>query len=383
MESTFKIPFYAKVALISIGLFAFVITLQVGQHIIIPILYATLIAILLNPFVNCLIEKRINKLIAITIAVALTMSIALLVLYILSTQISMFTETWPQLKEKFNASSTELTQWVSHKFNIHVSKINAWSKETQSDAINDFAIADTLTEAARMMIMAMLLPVYLFMILFYKPLLLEFIHKLFKPAHHAAVTEVLLSTKKITQSYLVGLFFEMLIMATLQSSVLLLIGIDYAIILGITGAIVNIIPYIGGIVAILLPMIIAYVTKDTLTYPMLVFMSYIFIQFIDNHYIIPKIVASRVQINALISVIVVLVGGALWGIPGMFLSIPLTAIIKVIFDHIEPLKPWGFLLGNIVPTASKFSFVKKNKQADVTPAKDNGRVLKDTFTNFH
>jgi predicted PurR-regulated permease PerM len=233
------------------------------------------------------------------------------------------------------------------------------------------------------MIMGMLLPVYLFMILFYKPLLLEFIHKLFKPEHHAAVTEVLSSTKKITQSYLVGLFFEMLIMATLQSSVLLLIGIDYAIILGIIGAIVNIIPYIGGIVAILLPMIIAYVTKDTLTYPLLVFLSYILIQFIDNHYIIPKIVASRVQINALISVIVVLVGGALWGIPGMFLSIPLTAILKVIFDHIEPLKPWGFLLGNIVPTASKFSFVKKNKQPDVMPARDNGRVLKDTFTNHH
>jgi predicted PurR-regulated permease PerM len=221
------------------------------------------------------------------------------------------------------------------------------------------------------------------MILYYKPLLLEFIHKLFKTEHHAAVTEVLSSTKKITQSYLIGLLFEMIIMATLQSVALLIIGIEYAIILGITGALVNIIPYIGGIVSILLPMIIAYVTKDTLTYPVLVFISYIFIQFIDNQYIIPKIVASRVQINALISVIVVLVGGAIWGIPGMFLSIPLTAIVKVIFDHIQPLKPWGFLLGNIVPTSSKFSFIKKIKPPDTTPDKDNGRTLKDTFTNFH
>src|SRR4051812_17608793 len=180
MESTFKIPFYAKVALISIGIFAFVLTMQIGQHIIIPILYATLIAILLNPFVNFLIKKRISKLIAIAIAVALFMGMALLVFYILSTQISMFSETWPQLKEKFNTTSTELTRWVSHTFNIRISKINAWSKETQSDAISDFAIADTLTEAARMMISGMLVPVYLFMILFYKPLLLEFIHKLFK-----------------------------------------------------------------------------------------------------------------------------------------------------------------------------------------------------------
>jgi predicted PurR-regulated permease PerM len=379
METSLKIPFYAKVALISIGAFAFVIVMHVGQHIIIPIIFATLIAILLNPLVNFLIKKRINKLLAISVAVMLAIASAILILYILSTQISMFTETWPQLKEKFSATSTELTHWASKKFNIRISKINAWSKETQSEAIDDFAIAETLTEAVRMLVIGMLLPAYLFMILYYKPLLLEFIHKLFKPEHHAAVTDVLTSTKKITQSYLIGLVFEMIIMATLQSAVLLLIGIEYAIILGITGAIVNIIPYLGGIVSILLPMIIAFVTKDTLTYPMLVFVSYIFIQFIDNHYIIPKIVASRVQINALISVIVVLIGGALWGIPGMFLSIPLTAILKVIFDHIEPLKPWGFLLGNIVPTASKFSFIKRSKQANELPPPDNGRILKNTF----
>ncbi len=106
-------------------------------------------------------------------------------------------------------------------------------------------------------------------------------------------------------------------------------------------------------------MSIAFVTKNSITYPILVFIIYIFIQFIDNHYIIPRIVASRVKINALVSIVVVLIGGALWGIPGMFLSIPLIAILKVIFDHIEPLKPWGFLLGNIVPSARKLTFLKQ------------------------
>jgi len=171
----------------------------------------------------------------------------------------------------------------------------------------------------------------------------------------------LTNSKIIIQSYLVGLVFEMIIMAVLNSVGLLFLGIDYAIILGILAAILNIIPYIGGIIATLLPMFIAFVTKDSLIYPVLVFVVTIFIQFIDNNYIVPKIVASRVQINALISVIAVLVGGALWGVSGMFLSIPLIAILKVIFDHIEPLKPWGFLLGNIVPSNSKFSFIKRKK----------------------
>ena len=105
----------------------------------------------------------------------------------------------------------------------------------------------------------------------------------------------------------------------------------------------------AGIVAVALPMMIAIATKSTAWYAVYVLAGYYFIQLIDNNFIVPKIVASKVKINALFSIIVVIAGNALWGIPGMFLSIPLLAIIKLIFDHIEPLKPWGFLLGDTMP----------------------------------
>ena len=359
MEIQTKIPFYAKVALIFVGLFAFMYTMFIAQRIIIPILYATIAAILLNPIVTFLVSKRVNTIIAISAAVILAIMIILCIFYIISSQLTMFRETYPQLKEKFDQTSYDLVQWISGKLNIRQYKITTWVKNNQVVAIDNIAFGEIISEAGRMVFVSVLLPVYVFMILYYKTLLLEFTRKLFRTEHHIAVTEVLVNTKKIIQSYLVGLFFEMIIIAVLNSAGLLLLGIDYAIILGITGALLNIIPYIGGIIAIALPMIIAFVTKDSLTYSALVFLVYLFIQFIDNHYIIPKIVASRVKINALISVIVVLIGDAMWGIPGMFLSIPLTAIIKVIFDHIESLKPWGFLLGNIVPTASRFSFIKQ------------------------
>ncbi len=365
MEVPFKIPFYAKLALIFICIFSFVIIMHLGQYIIIPIVYATIIAILLNPVVNYLTLKRVNKIIAISVAVTLATFVVLGILYIVSTQVTMFSDTYPQLKEKFNATSNELIQWISEKFNIRKVKIDEWIYEAESEEINNFAIGEKLTEAGRMMVTVMLLPVYLFMILYYKPLLLEFSRKLFRAEYHIVVAEVLSNSKKIIQNYLVGLFFELIIIAVLYSAGLLLLGIDYAIILGITGAIVNIIPYIGKIIAIALPMLIAFITKDSLTCSVLVFCVYMFIQFVDSRYIIPKIVASRVQINALISVVVVLIGGAVWGISGMFLSIPLTAIIKVIFDHIEPLKPWGFLLGNIVPTTPKFYFVKQKNNLQV------------------
>ncbi len=365
MDSSFKLPFYAKFALIAIGSFLSVYTLYIGQHIILPLIYATIMAILLNPFVNFLVLHKFNKVLAITIAVVSAILLTATLIYFISMQFSLFTETYPKLKEKFNQTSDQTISWTSEHFNIRTSKINAWIKSTEEDAINnmDSAIGQTLSTLNSILIVVFLIPVYLFMILFYKPLLLEFIHKLFNIEYHKTVFDILHNSKIIIQSYLIGLLMEAVIIATLNSLGLLLLGIDYAIILGITGAMLNVIPYIGGVIAIALPMIIAFVTKDSSSSAFLVLGVYLLIQFTDNHFIIPRIVASKVKINALISIIVVLVGGALWGIPGMFLSIPLTAILKVIFDNIEPLKPWGFLLGNIVPTSTlKFDFIKKKSR---------------------
>jgi predicted PurR-regulated permease PerM len=361
MDGTFKIPFYAKAALIFISAFALIFTLHIGKDLIVPLVYAGILAILLNPLVNYLVRKRMNRLVAISVSVLLAISIVLSSLYLLSTQVSMFTESYPQLKQKFTTTSKEFVQWVSQTMNIRISKINAWKKETQSEAIDDFALGESLSEVGEMIMVLLLLPVYLFMILYYKNLLLEFLRRLFRSEHRAVLDKILTDSKRLIETYLVGLVFELVIVAFLNCVGLLILGIEYAIILGIIGAFLNLIPYLGGLIAIALPMIIAFISKDSLTYPVLVFCIYMLIQFIDNNLIIPKIVASRVKINALVSIIAVLLGGAIWGISGMFLSIPLVAIIKVICDHIEPLKPWGFLLGDVVPTATSFPFRKKSE----------------------
>jgi predicted PurR-regulated permease PerM len=112
-------------------------------------------------------------------------------------------------------------------------------------------------------------------------------------------------------------------------------------------------------VAVALPMMVALVTKSSPVYAFYVLIFYYFIQLIDNNFIVPKIVASKVKINALFSIIVVLAGNALWGIPGMFLAIPLLAIVKLICDNIEPLKPWGFLLGDTMPPILKIKTILK------------------------
>jgi predicted PurR-regulated permease PerM len=359
-----RIPFYAKAALVFVAAYGFIYALYIGQSIIVPIVYATILAVLLNPFVNFLVRKKFPKILAITLAVTVVFILTAALVYFISTQVSMIADTYPQLKAKTAITSKEFIDWFSVHFNVKIEKINGWIKSTEELAYSDAGsfVGRTLVNLSGMVIVLVLLPVYLFMILFYKTLLLEFIRKLFRNEYHGEVLEVLDRTKVIIHGYLKGLMVEALVVAVLNSAGLLILGIDYAIILGITGAILNVIPYIGGVIAIGLPMVIAYVTKDSITYPLLVLGVYTIIQFIDNHYIIPRVVASKVKINALISVVVVLVGGALWGLPGMFLSIPLTAILKVIFDHIEPLKAWGFLLGDIVPSATKFSFLKTKPQ---------------------
>ena len=364
MVSDLKLPFYAKASLILIGLFVFFNILYTVQNIIVPIIYSVILAIVLSPVVAFLERKKCNRIFAIIIAIILLCFIAIFLAGMIYAQINMFSDSFPKLLDKFSEVLGSTTIWASNYFNISVQNINTYiaNAKTEMITVSKNSVGMAISQIAHSLFILALVPVYVFMFLFYQPLLIDFIRKIFKEGDRETVDEVLSSTKTIVQKYLIALLIEAAIIATLNSTGLLIIGIDYAIILGITGAILNVIPYIGGVIAIALPMIIAAVTKDSLTYPLMVLGIYLLIQFIDNHYIIPKIVASKVKLNALVSIIAVLVGGALWGIPGMFLSIPLTAILKVIFDHIETLKPYGFLLGDTMPINIKFRLnFRRNK----------------------
>lgn len=348
-----KYPFYVKTALVFVSLFALVYTLSIAQNILIPVVYAIILAILLNPIVNFLITHKIPKVLAIGIVMLLTFLLFSGLLYLLISQSASFSGLIPEIKIRFAEISKEFLNWLSSKTNIHISKIDNWLLLRRDSQLNDFASGKNITILGQFAATIILLPVYLAMILYYKPLFMEFIRRTFMIRFHVALEEVFGSTKKIIQSYLVGLFFEFIIVATLNSIGLFILGIEYAILLGVLGAILNLIPYLGGIIGVLIYMTIALITKTPI-YMLYVVVMYSVIQFIDNNFIIPRVVAARVQLNAFVSIIVVFVGGAIWGISGMFLSIPVTAIIKVILDHIENLKPWGFLLGDIVPTKRKY-----------------------------
>ncbi|MBA4852357.1 AI-2E family transporter [Emticicia sp. BO119] len=352
-----KLPVYLQFSQITMGLLAFFYILYIGQGIIIPFLLATIVAILLNPIVNFLMSKNVNKILAIVLAILTAAIIIGGVMFFIGSQLVMFSDSAPQFKQKFDEFAQNAINWISQTFNQSKPKIQQAIENIKSQGMKNgtAVITTTLGAMSNIFTLFVLMPVYIFLILFYKPLLLEFVALLFHGDKKKIAEEVLFETKTLIQSYLIGLLIEAVIVATLISAGLLIMGIQYAILMGIIAALLNLIPYIGNMIAMVFPITMALTTKEP-SYVIWVIALFSVVQFVDNNLIVPNIVASKVKVNALVSIIVVLIGGALWGIAGMFLSIPLTAILKVIFDRIDDLKPLGFLIGDNQPRVGKVAF---------------------------
>jgi predicted PurR-regulated permease PerM len=354
-DDKLKLPLYLKASVFVVGLCALTAILYIAKFIIVPVVFAVIIAIVLHPVVNFFVRKKINRVVGILISIFFTFLIIAALGTLIITQAGRFSDSLPGLIDKFTGMINEAVSWASNYFDIKPQKIQEWITKTRVDLMNSgsAAIGQTLTIVGGGLVVVFLLPVYIFLILLYHPILIEFIHRLFGATNKDKVSKIVTQIKNVIQQYLIGLGIEAGIMAILNTSALLIIGIEYAFLLGIISALANVIPYIGGIVGVALPMIVALATKSSAWYAIYVWIAFYAIQLIDNNYIVPKIVASKVKINALFSIIVVFAGNALWGIPGMFLSIPILAIVKLICDNIEPLKPWGFLLGDTMPPLLK------------------------------
>jgi predicted PurR-regulated permease PerM len=359
-KKSVELPFQSKDLFIFFGILLFFYIVYLGQKIILPFVFSMIIATLLSPIVNYLVKKRFNRILAILLVLIVALILMTGLIFFILSQISLLGDTIPLLKEKFNLGVGEAVNWTSNTFNMSSKRVNMWIEKFTSDGMSNTTniIGQTITTITHVLLTMILLPIYTFLILLYKQLLLTFISKIFSNDKHTTIADVLNESKSLIQSYLIGLLIEAGIVATLNSVTLLWIGIDYAVLLGIVCALLNIIPYIGGIIAIILTMTFALVTKTPLA-AILVLVAHLTVQLIDNNFLVPKIVGSKVKINALVSIIVVLVGGELFGVPGMFLSIPVTAIAKVICDRIEKLKPIGFLLGDTIPPHGKNIFDMK------------------------
>ncbi|RYG53299.1 MAG: AI-2E family transporter [Chitinophagaceae bacterium] len=339
--------------LLIICLLGFII--YVGGSILIPLGFAIMLAMLLLPFVKWLTKKGVPDILASLLAIFIAIIFVSGILYFLSAQVAGFMEDLPAIKEKLQQHWTSLQQWIGETFNFSKQKQDEAvesAKETAQSSGTGTMGTVVMGLASGLMTM-ILLPIYTFLILFYRKLIHKFLVEVFPSAERGKVEEVLEESNSIVRAYMIGLLVEMLIVTVLNTVGFFIIGIEYAIFLAVLAAVLNLIPYIGMLIASVICVAVTLTTSDNTSDIIWTGAILIIVQFIDNNFIMPYIVGSKVRINALFSIVGVLVGGVLAGISGMFLSIPVMAIMKAVFDRVDGLKPWGILLGDDAGTKKK------------------------------
>ncbi len=357
--TTTHAPFYFRFTMILFMLGLLCLLIYLGQDIIIPIAFAFLLAILLLPAVNFL-EKRTGRVVAILLSLFLSLIVLAGIFYFLSSQVAGFMEDLPAIKKQLQQHYHTLQTWIRQQFNMSVKEQDKMVDEAagQMKSSGNGLVGQAVLGIGNILVVLVLLPVYTFLLLYYRKLLSRFAVDIFDQKHEPKVKEVINETKSIVNSYMVGLMIEMAIVATINAVGFLIIGIEYAIFLGVFAAILNLVPYIGMLIATVFCMLITLTTSKDMTDIIWVAVILILVQFIDNNIIMPKVVSSKVKVNALVSIIGVVIGGTLAGVAGMFLSIPAIAFLKTIFERIDDMKPWGMLLGDDEAPAKRGVFKK-------------------------
>ncbi|MFP9119164.1 AI-2E family transporter [Flavobacterium sp. RNTU_13] len=319
----------------------------IGKSILAPLIIALLFALLLMPFASFLERKlRFPRAMAAFMVLLVLVSGVAGLMVLLGSQLSDFARELPAFEKQLMLSLDELQHWISRSFNINNRQQAAYINQTAETALGHGTelIGTTLVSLSSSLLFMVFIFLYTFFLLLHRGLLLRFIVALFHDSHSPIVYEVVERVQYIIRKYIVGLLLQMAIVATLTCTAFVLLGIKYAFLLGLLTGILNVVPYVGIFISLVLSVVVTFATGDT-AHVLFVLAAIVVIHLVDGNYIMPKIVGSKVKLNTLTAVLALVVGEMLWGITGMVLAIPVIAIAKVIFDRVEGLKPWGMVLG--------------------------------------
>ncbi len=348
MQITNQSPLYVQLGFKFLVLFFICYFIWVAQEILVPFAFAVLLAILLLPMVNFLERKKFSRVLSIAIALLFSLLFISAIVYFLSTQIIIFIDDIPSIKKHLNDHWITLQKWIRAKMNISLKEQDKYFNDAAENITGSKGeyISDTFFSITEALMLVILLPIYTFLILYYRDLIRRFLYAVFRKEYSERVTLVIKQSKLMINSYMTGLLIEMGIVAACNSIGLLMLGIKYALFFGVLGAVLNIIPYIGMFTATLFTVLVTLTTSNNSSDIIWVIVIMYGIHMLDVNILMPKIISSRLRINALISILGVVAGGALTGISGLFLSVPAVAMIKIICDQVDGLQPWGILLGD-------------------------------------
>lgn len=369
------VPFYVKIACTLFSLIALCYIVIIGKEILEPLIFSCLFSILLLPLASFL-EKRLKlpRSAASMLSVLILLASIGLVMYVIGSQISNLSDDWPQFQEQLTKSINTLQNWVAVTFHVNADKQLTYVKSatTKMMASGTTVIGATLLSLSSLLLFFVFTFIYTFFFLLYRKLIMKFLESVFLDDNKALVHEIIKQVQYIIRKYIVGLLIEMAIVAAAVCIVFWMLGVKYAILLGLITGLFNVIPYIGIFTALIISSLVTFATATAASKVLLVIITLVIVHLIDSNILLPIVVGSKVRINALITVLGVIIGEMIWGIPGMFLSIPVIAVLKIIFDRIESMQPWGIILGDEDHKQNKLATrlkVTKENRPEI-PAKD-------------
>lgn len=342
-----EFPLYLKVTIILFLLLMIFHILSVGRAILIPVSIGILVTFLLMPVSRKLQQKGVPAIPAIILSILLMIIVAGGLIFFLSSQMMSFSEELPMLREKITDKFGILQQFVSDRFHISEKRQVEWIREQLINTLQSSGqlFSNIFSATGSFLAAATLIPIYIFFFTYYRHKFIEFMKHLTPPDKHTWMIDIMHRTSMVSQKYLVGLLIDISILSVLNSIGFLILGINHAILLGVIAGILNIIPYIGVLIGSIFPISMALLTNDNVWVAVGALGVCVFVQFLDNNFITPKVVGSAVSINPLATMIALLIGGYMWGVAGMMLFIPYLGMLKVILDNVEPMRPFGFLIG--------------------------------------
>lgn len=322
--------------------------MYVGRPILVSFTIAVLLSFILYPLCRKIESWGVGRIITTLICLISFIGILAGTLFLFSSEIvdlaSQFSDFGQKLEELFNSIVKYSNRNIELVPNIDQHKLmdkgEEWVKESSG-----FLVKGTVSMTMSAISGLMMVFIYTFLLLIYRSGLVSAATHFSSSKHREDVRNMISDMQRVGQSYLVGMSIMIGILGTANSIVLFIIGIENAILFGFMAAFLSIIPYVGTTLGAAIPVLYSFMTSNSLVTPMIVIAAFAAIQFIESNFLSPKIVGGNLNINALVAIITLILGGYIWGVAGMTLFLPLTAIFKVFCSYYKPLKPVGLLIG--------------------------------------
>lgn len=345
-----------------VGLSLLVFVLHKLDGVLLPLFFSALLATLLLPLVTKLEGWRWPRSLAILAALLLLIGGLTALIFLFGTQIMDLKAELPLIQKKLVVFFDQGQQWLHDRFGMRVMSKDEFIDSSLSSAKKSAGgfLGSTLSTTAGVLGVVTLVPIYIFCFLYYRDHMRQFMFRFVAPDRRTAVLHTMDNIQTVVQAYIQGLLMVIAIVSVLNGIGLLLLDVKFAIFFAIFASVLAVIPYIGILVGATIPALITLVETGSPGKAAAVVGVFVFVQFLEGNFITPMITGSKVSINPMAAIVALILGGELWGTPGMILSIPLVAVLKVVFDANKTTEPWGFLLGDVTDGED----TKKDKSDD-------------------